>query len=75
MWAAAVSASFRESAKLFKCIVFDVMRDYIIRTGADPEGGGGGGGFGDLSPFNFLEVKIIKKCKENRKNGLALKFS
>ena len=30
--------------------------------GADPEGRGGGGGrgFGDLSPLNFLEVKIIK---------------
>ena len=25
------------------------------QIGADPEGG-----FGDLSPFNFLEVKIIK---------------
>ena len=30
-----------------------------LSAGADPEGG-----FGDLSPLNFLEVKIIKNVKK-----------
>ena len=38
----------------------DNSRKNTCIAGADPEGGGGGGGFGDLSPLNFLEVKIIK---------------
>ena len=45
-----------------------------IYTGADPEGG-----FGDLSPLNILEVKIIKNVKKILKLmgniRLALKFS
>ena len=36
--------------------------------GADPEGG-----FGDLSPLNILQVKIIKNVL--REKRLALKFS
>ena len=40
---------------LYICICVYLYICIYVYVGADPEGG-----FGDLSPLNFLEVKIIK---------------